>query len=241
MSTDPSRKSGSRPPGNIGLRRLIEAKRAGTAPLDPKTMRRGFRGWHERGYLPHYDAPHVTQIVTFMLADSFPVERRAEWEPILEEADDSLRRRKLEAWLDRGCGECWLRQPRVATLVEEKLRQSDGADYRLQAWVVMPNHVHLVVDVHDTPLSQLVKRWKGGTAREANLVLGRPGAFWQEDYFDTKIRDAAHLTQAIRYVEQNPTKAKLVSDPREWPWSSARLRDEYNQLPWQRDTARGSA
>ena len=64
-------------------------------------------------------------------------------------------------------------------------------------------------------------------------------AFWQEDYFDTKIRDAAHLAQAIRYVEQNPTKAKLVLDPREWPWSSARRRDEYDRLPWQRDPASG--
>ena len=202
-------------------------------------MRRGFRGWHERGCLPHYDAPHVTQIANFMLVDSFPVERRAEWEPILEEEDESLRRRKLEAWRDRALGECWLREPRVAMLVEEKLRQVDGVQYRLQAWVLMPNHVHLVVDVRATPLSQLLKRWKGGTAREANLVLGRSGAFWQEDYFDTKVRDAAHLAQAIRYVEQNPTKAKLVLDPREWPWSSARRRDEYDRLPWQRDPASG--
>ena len=229
----------SRPPGNIGLRRLIEAKRAGAAPLDPAMMRRGFRGWHERGYLAHYDAPNVTQIATFMLADSFPVERRAEWEPVLEEKDESLRRGKLEAWLDRGMGECWLRQLRVAALVEEKLRQFDDVQYHLQAWVLMPNHVHIVVDVRDTPLSQLVKRWKGATARGANLVLGRRGAFWQEDYFDTKIRDAAHLAQAIRYVEQNPTKAELVRDPREWPWSSARLRDDYHRLPRQRDPASG--
>jgi len=240
MSSDPPPSPGSRPPGNIGLRRLIEAKRAGTAQVDPVMMRSGFRGWHERGYLPHYDAPNVTQLTTFMLADSFPVERRAEWEPILEEEDESLRHRKLEAWLDRGMGKCWLRQPRVAALVEEKLRQFDGVHYRLQAWMLMPNHVHLVVDVQDVSLSQLVKRWKGGTARAANLVLGRQGAFWQEDYFDTKIRHAAHLVQAIRYVEQNPMKAKQVRDPREWPWSSARHRDSYHRLPWQRDAASGA-
>jgi REP element-mobilizing transposase RayT len=240
MGPDPSHKSSCRPPGNIGLRRLIEAKRAATVPLDPATMRCGFRGWHERGYLPHYDGPHVTQIATFMLADSFPVERRAEWEQILGDADESLRRRKLEALLDRGMGECWLRQPKVATIVEDKLRQFDGTQYRLRAWVLMPNHVHLVVDVQDTPLSRLVQRWKGGTAREANLILGRRGAFWQEDYFDTKIRDAAHMSRAIRYVEENPTKAKLVGDHREWPWSSARWRDAYNRLPWQRDLASGA-
>lgn len=133
-----------------------------------------------------------------------------------------------------------MRQPKVATIVEDKLRQFDGTQYRLRAWVLMPNHVHLVVDVQDTPLSRLVQRWKGGTAREANLILGRRGAFWQEDYFDTKIRDAAHMAQAIRYVEENPMKAKLVGDPREWPWSSARWRDAYNRLPWQRDLASGA-
>ena len=77
------------------------------------------------------------------------------------------------------------------------------------------------------------------SARQANLLLKRRGAFWQEDYFDTKIRDASHLAQAIKYVEQNPTKAKLVRDAREWPWSSARLRDEYFRLPWQREIAAG--
>ena len=241
MSSEPSHRPGSRPPGRIGLRRLIEGKRAGSASLDPETQQRGFRGWHERGYLPHFDAPRVTQLVTFMLADSFPVHRRAEWEPILQEPDESLRRRKLEAWLDRGHGECWLRQPRVARLVDDALRRLDGAEHRLQAWVLMPNHVHLVVDVWETPLSQLVKRWKGTAAREANQVLGRSGAFWQEDYFDTKIRDAAHLAQAIRYVEQNPTKAKLVRDTREWPWSSARLRDEHHRLPCQREQTRDAS
>jgi REP element-mobilizing transposase RayT len=124
-------------------------------------------------------------------------------------------------------------------LVEAALRQFDGARYRLQAWVLMPNHVHVVLDVHDTPLSQLVKVWKGRTAREANLVLGRRGAFWQDDYYDTRVRDGAHLAQAIRYVEQNPAKARLVRDAREWPWGSARLRDEYHRLPWQRDVAGG--
>jgi putative DNA methylase len=235
MRFEPAPRPGSRPPGRIDLRRLVEGKRTGTAPLNTETQRRGFRGWHERGYLPHFDAPHVTQFVTFMLADSFPVTRRPEWEPILQEPDESLRRRKLEAWLDRGHGECWLRQARVATLVDQALRHVDGSDYRLHAWVLMPNHVHLVVEVWETPLARLVKRWKGATAHAANEILGRRRNFWQEDYFDTKIRDAAHRAQAIRYVEQNPTRAKLVRDAREWLWCSARLRDEYQRLPWQRD------
>lgn len=131
------------PPDNPGLRELIEGKRRGHYTPDAEARALGFRGWHQRGYLPHFDAPNVTQLVTFSLADSFPVTRRAEWEPLLREPDESLRRRRLEAWLDRGYGECWLRQPGVAAMVETALLGGHGRSYRLQAWVIMPNHVHL--------------------------------------------------------------------------------------------------
>jgi len=109
------------PPNNPGLRRLIEGKRKWHRPertlLPPEGGVPGafgtppsggssndFLGWHERGYLPHFDAPHITQFVTFMLHDAFPVTRRREWEGILNEPVESQRRRKLEAWLDRGHG-----------------------------------------------------------------------------------------------------------------------------------------
>jgi REP element-mobilizing transposase RayT len=193
-----------------------------------------FLGWHERGYLPHFDAPNVTQFVTFMLHDSFPVTRRREWEGTLNEPDESQRRRKLEAWLDRGHGECWLRRADVASLVEEKLRANDGKAYRLQAWVIMPNHVHLVVDVWELPLSKLLNLWKGASARAANLASQRRGHFWEREYFDTLIRDEAHLGRAIRYTESNPVKAGLVIERKAWRWGRARWRDEYERLPWQR-------
>ena len=149
---------------------------------------------------------------------------------MLNEPDESLRRRKLEAWLDRGHGECWLRQPAIASLVENILRAGHGNAYRLQAWVVMPNHIHLVVDVWDVPLSKLLNLWKGRSARAANNILCRAGHFWEREYFDTLIRDAAHLTRAIRYTENNPTKAGLVREPNDWLWSSARRRDESGRL-----------
>ena len=221
----------SNPPRNPGLLKLVQAKRAGHYQPDAAAAKRGFLGWHERGYLPHFDAPHVSQFVTFMLHDSFPVTRRQEWEGILDEPDESARRRKLEAWLDRGHGECWLRQPGAATKVEEILRADDGKTYHLQAWVVMPNHIHLVVDVWDLPLSRLLNLWKGRSARDANKLLGRTGHFWEREYFDTLIRDSTHLNQAIRYTENNPVKAGLVREPKKWRWSSARLRDEFGRLP----------
>jgi hypothetical protein len=176
------------PPHNPGLRRLIEAKRkwhrpertlpaksgipsASDMPCVPDSngtqtsARSPFLGWHERGYLPHFDAPNVSQFVTFMLHDSFPVARRREWEDILNEPDDSQRRRKLEAWLDRGCGKCWLRRADVANAVEAILRAHDGKNYQLQAWTIMPNHVHLVVDVWTTPLLRAIAGAAGASCR----------------------------------------------------------------------------
>lgn len=119
-------------------------------------------------------------------------------------------------------------------MVEEILLEADGTDYQMQAWVIMPNHVHLLLDVWNVPLVKLINGWKGKASRKANQQLGRRGAFWQEDYYDTLIRDAAHLKRAIRYTEQNPVKAFLAKTARAWPWSSARHRDEYERLPWQR-------
>ena len=167
-SPEPIRRT---PPKNLGLLELIRAKREWDWKPSVAELKQGFRGWHQRGYLPHFDAPGVTQFVTFQLDDSFPVTRRAEFEAILKEPDDSAKRRKLEAWLDRGHGGCWLRRRDVAELFEQTLLEADGHNYRMQAWVVMPNHIHLVVDVWDMPLVKLINGWKGKSSRLANVLL----------------------------------------------------------------------
>ena len=79
-------------------------------------------------------------------------------------------------------------------------------------------------------MSETVGAWKKHTARLANRLLGRRGAFWAEDYFDTYMRDAEHERKTIRYIENNPAKAKLVLNPKDWPWSSERFRDEFGVL-----------
>jgi REP element-mobilizing transposase RayT len=229
MNKQPAARYG--PPYNPGLKKMVEAKVKWHYSPDAAAMKDGFLGWHERGYLPHFDAPHVTQFLTLMLQDAFPVSRRREWEPILWEADESVKRRKLERWLDRGCGECWLRNREVARVVEECLLLNNGRSYRLQAWCIMPNHVHLVVDVWDTPLSDLLQVWKGRSAFNSNKVLNRRGKFWEREYFDTLITTEAHLRKAIRYTESNPTKAKFVRQSSDWEWTSARLRKEFGELP----------
>jgi len=97
----------------------------------------------------------------------------------------------------------------------------------------MPNHVHLVVEIQNVPLVRLINGWKGRSSREANRLTGSGGAFWQEDYFDTLIRDETHLKRAVRYTEHNPVMAHLAKAARDWLWSSARFRDKYERLPRQ--------
>jgi len=191
---------------------------------------RGFRGWHERGYLPHRDEPGLTQFVTFHLADSFPGALRSEWEALLQVEDDREQRKQPESYLDRGQGDCHLRRTAIAKLVEDALRFHHQQWYELLAWVVMPNHVHLLIAVGETPLSKIVKELKRYTAREANKLLGcrarvvpnpqqaePDGSFWGEDYFDTFMRNEAHRLQTRRYIESNPVKAFLAREPKDWP------------------------
>src|ERR1051326_4691031 len=184
--------SSKKRPINSQLTEFIRDKQKYDNPLSAQDMALGFRGWHERGYLPHLDLPNVTQFVTFMLIDSFLITRGREWAPILNESDESQRRRRLEACLHRGHASCWMRQRDIADVVEASLRQHDGKLFQLKAWIVMPNHVHVIVDVWTTPLSRILNRWKGASANAANRLLQRSGAFWQPDFMDTLIRDADH-------------------------------------------------
>ena len=99
------------PPHNPGVRELVAGKRKWASSLTPEQAKAGFKGWHERGYLPHRDEPGLTQMVTFHVADSFPTALRGEWAALLEIEDDAERRIKLQAYLDKGRGECPLRNP----------------------------------------------------------------------------------------------------------------------------------
>jgi putative transposase len=208
------------------LSELIASMRQWTEPLGKQDKAKGFRGWYSSNYLPHFDKPGLQQFITYRLADSLPESRRAEWEALLDVENDLERRRRLELYLDCGHGTCYLRDPRIAEMVQENLWHFDNNRYRLLAWVIMPNHVHVLIEVREVPLGEVVKSWKSYTSKQANQILGRTGSFWGEDYFDRYVRDEKNFWQYIRYIENNPTKARLVHAPEDWPWSSARYRSK---------------
>src|SRR5687767_9987188 len=128
------------------------------------------KGWHSRGYLPHFDSTETVQFVTFRLADSLP---RAVTEE-LANRDDTLA--ATDHRLDAGLGACWLGRPDIARLVDQALTHFDGSRYRLLAWCVMPNHVHAVIEPgEEHSLGAIVQSWKSFTAKQANRLLGRQG------------------------------------------------------------------
>src|SRR5258706_4890470 len=132
-----------------------------------------FKGWHSRGYLPHFDSQEAIQFVTYRLADSLPAE--ALERIALSNRPESLR----DELLDQGAGACWLRRSDIAEVVEQSLFVFDGDRYRLHAWTIMPNHVHVLFTVLTrSTLSDIVGSWKKYTARQSNRLLGRAGRFW---------------------------------------------------------------
>ncbi|HWQ32733.1 MAG TPA: transposase [Blastocatellia bacterium] len=190
----------------------------------PKSKSRD--GWYSRGYLPHFDGAEITQAVCYRLFDSLPQEALERWEKELEhlsrEDFNEEQRKRVDAYLDQGYGSCYLRQDEIARIVQENLLHFDGQRYRLQAWVVMPNHVHvLFTPLPGWSLDRILHSWKSYTANKGNELLHREGRFWQADFFDRYIRNARHYASALAYIENNPVKAGLCARPEEWRWSSA--------------------
>lgn len=187
------------------------------------------REWHSRGYLPHFDGGSIPQSITFRLVDSLPTVQLRKWESELKalrfQEAETERRRRIEEYLDKGNGEVWLSQISIAKLVEQALLCFDGQRYCLHAWVIMPNHVHVLITPQPgNELSQILHSWKSFTAKKANGLLGRTGAFWQEEYFDRFVRNEKHFEDALKYIEFNPVKAGLSEAPESWQFSSAAWR-----------------
>ena len=170
------------------------------------------------GQLPHWSQGEVMQFVTFRLGDSLPKEKILMWKqqsqtfrntwpvPWSEEVQAEYNKRfavKLERWLDEGTGSCLLRETTTRDLIEEVIMHSQGERVEHHAWVIMPNHVHLLFKPL-VPLDGLIKSWKGVSDRR----IGK-GSIWQPNYRDTLVRDGEHFANAVRYIRSNHVKAKL--------------------------------
>jgi Rad3-related DNA helicase/REP element-mobilizing transposase RayT len=176
-------------------------------------------------HLPHWHQDGCTYFVTFGLADSIPKGKLIQWQielrewlrqhpeprtPDQEKEYAELFAERFHRWLDDCMGECWLRQPKISAIVEEALRFFDNQRYWLGHFVVMPNHVHVLVrPLGEHTLSQILHSWKSFTAKQINAVLGREGHVWQDESFDCIVRDESALEKFSAYVQENPAKAQL--------------------------------
>ena len=191
----------------------------------------GVPEWYSRGYLPHRDRTHLLQSITFRLADSLPQAELKQLEQKLlllpEIRRDIEQRKQIERWLDAGMGCCALGNAEAAAFVQRSLLHFDGDHYRILAWVIMPNHVHVLIDPVE-PIAKIVQGWKSFTSRwllahneRLGLGIPDPHRVWMREYWDRFIRDDDHLAATIGYIHRNPVKAGLCQESSHWPWSSA--------------------
>ncbi|MCF6313920.1 MAG: transposase [Verrucomicrobiales bacterium] len=186
-----------------------------------------------RRNLPHWVQSDRTYFVTFRLADSLPrsnrdllKQERLTWlrshgltspEEIgsLPKSDQhiyhNLFSEKLEALLDNGYGNCVLKNNDLSSLVKTSLHFFDSQRYHLDEYVIMPNHVHLLVcPIEKFSLSSILHSWKRHSAREINRILGNTGtSLWMDENFDHIVRSIDHLQHYRHYIRQNPIEANL--------------------------------
>ncbi len=180
-----------------------------------------------RRRLPHWKQDSRIYFVTFRLADSIANGKLKQWKEELEiwrhnqpnpESEENLSeqtrryRKKQQEWLDQGHGSCVLKNPEVSEIVEQTLLHFDGERYRLGDYVVMPNHVHVIVEpIKGHSLSKIMQSWKGYSARAINKMLQTKGAVWMDESFDHIIRRETSFIKFHDYIQENPKKARLAS------------------------------
>lgn len=161
--------------------------------------------------LPHWRQWRRTYFITTRLADSVPANLRDHWkqqrghwltqrglspDSTPDELPDDERNAfhreftaRFHDLLDAGHGDCLLARPDLAASVSDLLISGHGELYHLDAWVIMPNHMHaLVAPMEKQTLGAIVKKWKGTSARKINQACGRTGSLWQAEAFDHIVR-----------------------------------------------------
>lgn len=188
-------------------------------------------------FLPHWFQTGATYFVSFRTADSMPAsvlqrwldERRAwlsahginpddpDWHGSLQKLAPESRavyhRTFTSAFhdhLDAGHGECLLRRPELSEVVATTILHFDRERYHISDFVVMPNHVHVLMGlIGETLLKDICYSWKKFTARRINVLTGHAGHFWQGESFDHMVRSPEQFEYLRDYIAENPRKAGL--------------------------------
>ena len=175
--------------------------------------------------LPHWQQEGACYFITFRLGDSLPQTLLDQWKQELDiwmsvhpkpwsveiEAEYNERfPERREQWLDAGHGACYLRSSEMRDLVRTSLMKFDQARYDMDAFIMMPNHVHLLWQLRPGfDLSIELKGLKGASARACNVALNQGGTFWMDESYDRVVRDWEELSAFRHYIAENAAKAHL--------------------------------
>lgn len=184
--------------------------------------------------LPHWFQPGATVFETFRTKDSLPRgvvhgfhEELSGWLTARGHAADSvweptslnpaevrefrrLKSQLLQHSLDSCHGACRLRDPRAARIVGDAIMHFNAARYDIDSFVIMPNHVHVLVQFRAPwTLKKVLAGWQRYTATEINRLFGMTGDFWRGEGFDHLVRSPEQFAYLQRYIAGNPVKAKL--------------------------------
>jgi len=143
--------------------------------------------------------------------------------------------KQFDDFLDlNSSGLYWLGDENVARIVANRIHELDGLRYSLIAYTIMSNHVHLLFDTtniyestavdgkgktRNYPVADTMRSLKGNTSRKCNQQLKRNGSFWYNESYDHYVRDESELNRIINYIINNPVKAGLVDDWRDWKFT----------------------
>ena len=186
--------------------------------------------------LPHWQPAEETFFITYRLAGSLPIAviaaLKEKYFKETQHQDNQTSERKeiirqdhffaFENELDKTLNEPhWLKDDAIATIVMDSLFFNDNKHYSLLAACIMSNHVHILIrTLPDAPtLNVILQNHKKFTAVHSNKSLHRSGAFWEQESFDTLIRNDKHFYNIIYYIIQNPVKAGIVKKWYDWKWT----------------------
>ncbi|MGM9699565.1 MAG: BREX-1 system adenine-specific DNA-methyltransferase PglX [Prevotella sp.] len=170
--------------------------------------------------LPHWNQNDCVQFVTFRLADSLPQSKLMEykqikeewlaahpkpWDDATQEEYDRIIGTKIDKWLDAGYGSCILQDERIRKIVEDSILHFNGEKYNIHAYVIMPNHVHVLLSpIGDNQVQSIVGSWKKFSAHEINKMLNQTGSVWERESFDRMVRGNEDFEAKFKYIEANP-------------------------------------
>ncbi len=181
-----------------------------------------------QNHLPHWQQTQSLQFITWHLGDSISVPARkkletekAQWlkqnpKPWSSQTEREYYEKfqgRIQQWLDAGIGSCILRKRENREILTQILWNRNNMDYSLDAFIVMPNHVHVILQIHENQqLEQIMQSLKSVSSHQINKYRKTTGQIWMEDYWDRMIRNETHHFRVRRYIQNNPIKAKLNAD-----------------------------